>query len=174
MTEWRCICDSPNYEVSDDGRVRRVVAADRGHANRRPLPYELNQHKDEDGYLYVVLFKVGKRKKHRVHVLVLEAFVSPRPSPEMHGTHDDGKTANNRLDNLVWKTPAQNIADKFRHGTMARGERIAVSKLTADEVIAIRSAGAHKRGDLTNLARQYGVSRPAIANIISRKVWTHV
>lgn len=106
------------YEVSDLGRVRsidRVVERGNGLLVVKgrvlaawPTP--------PMGYRAVTLSKGGKTKKVRVHNLVLEAFVGPRPCGLM-GCHDDGDLNNNLLSNLRWDTQASNVSDAVRHGT---------------------------------------------------------
>ncbi|MFI6491240.1 NUMOD4 motif-containing HNH endonuclease [Streptomyces sp. NPDC050564] len=96
------------YEVSDLGRVwalKREVA--------------LTGSADKDGYRVVSLVDLsGARKARKVHTLVLEAFIGPRP-PGHVSRHLDGDPANNELPNLAWGTQAQNVADAIRHGTHA-------------------------------------------------------
>lgn len=50
-----------------------------------------------------------------VHVLVLEAFVGPRPDG-MFGCHNDDDKRNNQLENLRWDTPSSNNFDRVKHG----------------------------------------------------------
>jgi hypothetical protein len=67
----------------------------------------------------------------------LEAFVGPCPSGQ-EAAHLDGDPANNRLDNLAWKTPVENMGDQEKHQTLNWGERHGGAKLTEADVIAIR------------------------------------
>lgn len=54
-----------------------------------------------------------------------------------------------------------------------RGARHKLSKLTDEDVIAIRDARG--RGEkLTALAKQYGVSQSLVSKIYKRKTWKHV
>lgn len=55
-------------------------------------------------------------RKALVHVLVLEAFVGPRPEG-MACCHNDGDGQNNTLANLRWDTYSSNNHDLVRHGT---------------------------------------------------------
>lgn len=131
-----------HYEVSDHGRVRSV--------SRFVDRVRLGQHQkvfypsiirkptvDAAGYGNLSL-TINRRAEHnRVHVLVLLAFVGPRPAGH-HGCHRDGNAANNRLDNLYWGTPAENHQDTKRHGRAPVGDRHGRSKLTRAEVLRIR------------------------------------
>ena len=57
--------------------------------------------------------------------LVLLAFVGAAPVRfKTDAAHIDGNRANKRMGNLAWKSSIENAADKHRHGTTARGERI--------------------------------------------------
>ena len=99
------------YEVSTEGRVRRTRPASGTQAGRIRTG-----HRDRDGYLYIGLSRDGESRKRLVHVLVLEAFVCPRPEG-MEACHNDGDAGNPRLDNLRWDTPSNNNRDKVLHGT---------------------------------------------------------
>lgn len=68
---------------------------------------------DAVGYRRV---KIGT-KTHKVHRLVLQAFVGPCPDGQQV-RHLDGDKENNNLRNLRYGTGAENTADKVRHGTM--------------------------------------------------------
>lgn len=108
------------YEVSNHGRLRsldRIVYAGQGRT-RRHSGGNLNPAKGDTGYLEVRLSREGKSKIHKVHRLVLAAFVGPCP-PGMEGCHNDGDRMNANLDNLRWDTRVGNFADKELHGTCA-------------------------------------------------------
>jgi hypothetical protein len=156
------------YEVSDLGRVRRIGKAC-GAAQGNVLKGGL----DKDGYPRVGLCNAPKPRVYKyVHVLVLEAFKGPCPAGQ-EACHGDGKRNNSVLSNLRWDTPANNIADRERHGTTVRGERSLQAKLTEPEVRQIKvrlSAGESARG----LARAYGMSKRAIQSIKSGRCWSHV
>ena len=48
-----------------------------------------------------------------VHKLVLEAFISPRPSG-LQANHKDLDTENNKVENLEWITPSENASHMQR------------------------------------------------------------
>lgn len=66
-------------------------------------------------YHRVALYCDGIRKVHKVHHLVLENFVGPRPLGLM-GCHRDDDDSNNRLTNLRWDTQSSNARDCIRNG----------------------------------------------------------
>lgn len=58
----------------------------------------------------------GRTHDRKVHQLVLEAFVGPRPEGFV-GCHWDDDPSNNRLENLRWDTESANRFDSVRNGT---------------------------------------------------------
>lgn len=117
VEEWRAIPGfEGSYEVSSHGRVRsldRIVLHKDGN-QRRCTGRVLRPNRDTRGYLRVALS--SGRPVHRIHVLVLEAFVGPRP-PGGSACHSDGNQLNNHVSNLRWDTQSENINDAVRHGT---------------------------------------------------------
>lgn len=107
------------YEVSDLGRVRsldRWVENNGGQQFRRGVVRTSSWRGPErHRMLYVDLWRDGSYRARKVHHLVLEAFVAPRPG-RLHGLHGDGDQSNNRPENLRWGTRTENAADQVRHG----------------------------------------------------------
>ena len=64
----------------------------------------------------------GVARSHQVHILVLTAFVGPRPEG-MYGLHWDDDPDNNHLSNLRWGTPSENSLDANRNGRHAHGRK---------------------------------------------------
>lgn len=157
--EWRSVVGFERfYAVSSDGRVRN--------ASGRELKLSLNK----NGYPQLSLTVAGKSYCRRVHCLMLEAFVGPRP-PGMLGCHNDDVPRHNVLSNLRWDTHAGNMADRDRHGTTAVGERAGGHKLTAEQVLAIRNA---PRGKGAAVGRSFGVGDAATSAIQRGKTWACV
>jgi hypothetical protein len=109
------------YEVSDLGRVRSLdhVTIDTigrtKHFKGQLLRPKLSGGKKYQ-YRMVILSKDHRGHSFRVHTLVLEAFVGPRPDG-MEGCHGPGGHLDNRVENLRWDTHAANIRDTLRDGT---------------------------------------------------------
>jgi hypothetical protein len=150
---WRAIPSAPEFLVSDKGSVRRVSTG-------RPIaPYERSD------YIRVNLLSESGRLLHRhVAALVLEAFVGPRPSARHHAAHaPDRARTNNRLENLSWKLPEENEADKREHGTEPKGG--ATRPLGARVVARIR-ARAMSGESYTQIADDYGIHRHTVSRVV--------
>lgn len=114
METWKPIAGEEDYEISDHGNVASLR-----YRNRRGWRHLLSPTPGPKGHLCVVL---SNRKQHRVHILVLENFVGPRP-PGMLGLHKDGNPAHNHVENLYWGTHSNNGADAVRHGTHSQASK---------------------------------------------------
>lgn len=112
------------YEVSNGGRVRsidRIVLYPNGveqHFRSRVL----RPAKTSKGYRVVMLHNQSRRKSVRVHSLVLDAFVGPRPEG-MEVCHGPGGPGDNRLENLRWGTSSDNSLDQVADGTHGYASR---------------------------------------------------
>lgn len=178
--EWRDVSEWPGYQVSSDGRVR----------SRRRTGYsgalyddwhELKQTVSERGYLCVGMKCITKRTWIPVHVLVLTAFVGPRPE-DMEACHGPAGKLVNTIGNLRWDTRTENHRDIERHGgrfavrdaRRVKGEEQGCAKLSNEKVVAIRSLYAAGGVTQRQLAAQFGVSQRAIWHVVNRKQWKHV
>jgi hypothetical protein len=86
------------YEVSDEGLIRNKQT---GHLLRQ----RLNR---RTGYLQVLFTFPDRRKNVNVHRMVLQAF-KPVQNSTLQVNHIDEDKTNNRLSNLEWMTPKQNV-----------------------------------------------------------------
>lgn len=78
-------------------------------------------------------------------------------------------------DHLVAGTHAANMGRRDSLGRQAKGERMGTARLTEGDVRAILDAGVGGEwGAVTRLARQYGVTTPAISDILRGVTWRHV
>lgn len=128
------------------------------------------------GYMYVNLSKNGKYKSYRIHCLVANAFIpNPKNLPEIN--HIDGNKLNNKIDNLEWCTRGQNQKHAFRHGlikSLKFGVEHPSAKLTEKEVKEIRLKYIPYKYTLDMLAKEYGVSRDNIKQIVEMKIWKNI
>lgn len=161
------------YEVSDHGRVRSVRRCGQpGRKGGQVLAFCFAS----QGYPAVSLSRRGAPYARRmmIHRLVASAFLGPVPKG-MEVCHNDGNRRNCAVSNLRYDTRSNNAKDRVRHGTIPdyRGERSPSSKLTADEVKAIRSMRAAGESG-KELARLFGVSQQNVCDIVKRRTWAHI
>ena len=135
----------------------------------RPKPLKLSAHPDKDGYQVVQFTRGGIKKGYRVHMLIAETFIGPRPEGS-ETRHLDGDVSNNRATNLRWGTRKQNADDRERHNHTARGENGGTARLTNAQVRTIkrRLNSGHLQKDL---AARYGVHKTTIQAISAGRNW---
>lgn len=178
MVSYRDIPDFPGYRVSDNGLVLSCKAKKfLGYRYGSVSYLSENWHylkatKNADGYMTVALYRDSVRFAKRVSVLILEAFVEPRPAG-MEACHENGNRSDDRLSNLRWDTAKRNHADKFIHGTNPAGEKNPAHVLTARDVKLIRERINNGESD-KNLGNEFGVHSTTIRLVRIRKTWKHI
>lgn len=120
--EWRPVKDYEGlYEVSNFGRVRSLKFG---------KVRILKLFKNSKGYLYVDLYKDGKRKEFRVHRLVWETF---------NGAIPDGMEVNHineiKTDNSLWNLNLMTRKENINYGKRTEKCSNPVLQLTLDEVL---------------------------------------
>jgi hypothetical protein len=166
---WTPVDDWPEYEVSTQGRVRRVMPG-KGTQVGRTIGYAAAA-----GYRMATLQSDGRRAREYVHRLVLKAFGPPQPSEKHEVNHIDGDKTNNHIDNLEWVTRSENELHAFRIGLKSptKGMAIGTSKLTRAAVIDARRR--RENGETyTSIADDYGVHSTQILRVVSGERWSHV
>lgn len=155
---WKAIPSEPGYEVSNLGRVRsvdRAVETQNGQTRRysgKVLSPGLSV-----GYPSV---SCGLGNSRHVHVLVLEAFVGPRPAG-YEARHLNRNKLDPRESNLSWGPRSENNRDRTTHGQ---------NLLTRDQVQEAR--GLHRAGKTgLELASIYGVSKSTMYYALSGKLY---
>lgn len=111
-----------------------------------------------------------KRKIH-IHKLVMITFVGPRPNG-MQINHKNGIKTDNRIENLEYCTPRQNIAHAVRNGLWPCqvGKNNGNSKLTDEKVLAIFRA----KGFQWQIGEEFGVCQQLVSLIKRKKIWAHL
>jgi len=127
-------------------------------------------HISPDGYGRAHDKNDGHKLKTASRVMLIQAKGQP-PSSKHECAHTCGKGNEGCVnpDHLYWATPAQNQADRVRHGTSNRGEQQWKSKLTASDVLKIRSLYPRMKQD--EIAKSYNVDQSTISNIVTGKKW---
>lgn len=118
---WRPIKDYEGlYEVSNLGNVKSLK---NNHGNDREKV--LKPSKDNNGYLFVTLYKNGKSKIFKIHRLVGFAFVDGY-FDGAHIDHIDTNKENNIWTNLKWVTHEENMKNPLtvKHLEDSRKDRV--------------------------------------------------
>lgn len=156
--QWMDIAGYPGYRISDLGRVWS-----------EKTKRHLTAGKMQKGYLHVTLCRNNKPKTFRLNRLVLKTFVGSPPFDGAESAHIDGDKENNRLANLYWATPAENVKDRQRHGGYRSGFDHVNCKIKLPEI----EFAIQRRGDKAtwlSIAAQLGVN----ADTLSARVRSHM
>jgi len=132
---------------------------------------------DNNGYLYVDLYKNKIYKRFRVHELMLLHFVGPKPFPKAVCRHLDGNPTNSLPYNIAWGTMSENSCDSIKHGTRYQpnnnGTKNGLSKLNDNKVKEIRklySEGISQK----ELSIRFNVGITTICSVVNYKTWKHI
>ena len=137
------------YEVSSMGRVRCVgrYVEKLNHGtmvNAYYVPRILAQHYVPEGYLMVNLNSGKNQKGFRVHRLVAQAFI-PNPDNKPFINHINGHPDDNRLENLEWCTPSENMIHAIKTGLVKKpGRAKPVAQLNDNGIIIAVYTSANK------------------------------
>ena len=114
----------------------------------------------------------GKKHSEPVHKLILIAFAGERKQG-MVCRHLNGNPLDNRLENLAWGTPKENVQDSIQHGTavcLLHGESSVAAKLSLESIREIRwlyLCGLLQR----ELSDMFGVTQRHVSDIVNGKTW---
>ncbi len=177
-TTYRDVLSFPGYRVGSDGSVwscwKQVGV--KGRVGKASIMseewHQLAPLNGQHGYPCVRIKQGVKIKHMRIHRLVLDSFVGPRPL-KMLCRHLDGNPANNALENLCWGTYQQNAEDAMRHGRVPKGEAHHNAILTEDGVRAIRARAANGE-TVEEIAASLNMAAWSIGDVVQKINWAHV
>lgn len=176
---WKSIPGYPNYEVSNQGRVRSwlVGGAWTNHrkykGKRAEIPRILKNSLGKNGYHRVNLSNKEGLKVINTHILVLIAFNGDRRSEGLECLHSDNDSTNNWLYNLSWGTRQKNCQDAYDTGAHVApvGEACFSSKLTESQVLEIYELAHNSGRSQQVIADQFGIHRTQVSAIKLKKWW---
>lgn len=162
-------------------RVRKHGHPDKGRTPPGSIKKWLDAHRDHQGDDCLLLpfvggkgygsLKLSSGRSTKPSRYMCQLAHGNPPSSAHHAAHTCGKghlgCVNPR--HLMWKTPAENQADRLIHGTDIRGEKHGNSKLTrvqAMTIIRVRGRVSQRQ-----LAKRYGVAQSTIHAVQSGQNW---
>lgn len=129
-----------------------------------------------NGYYRINLISPELRaRKFFIHRLVADTFIQNNDvTNKTQINHINGIKTDNRVENLQWVTPSENINHAVKLGlfNVPKGENNGMSKLTEQDVKNIRHLYQYKT--IKELSIKYNVSTAAIRKILNKKRWKHV
>lgn len=154
---------APGYHVSTDGRV---------FCAREASMVELTQNAHKDTRYPRVRLTVGGRGRNvRVHRIMAVVFMGEPPSPRHEVRHLNDNKLDNRLENLAWGTPSQNMLDAFRNGRRERGRnRSSLNETTVRYIRRAVGFGVSVR----RTARVFQVPESTAHDVVKGRTWGHV
>lgn len=109
-----------------------------------------------------------------VHCLILEAFISPRPSG-MECCHRDDIKTNNVLSNLRWDTAKENQQDRVRNGLKTSHLGILNGRATVTEEIVRQVRQRIAEGVAGARVRdEFNLTENTFQKIKHRVTWKHI
>jgi len=167
--ETRDIPFAPNYSVTDQGDVYSKNYGRTGETKK------LKMLKTPQGYDTVDLMIRRKKYKHSVHQLVAILFI-PNPDGLPWINHKNSIRDDNRVKNLEWCTPSENVLHAYKSGKMkpTNGERHGNHILTERQVKEIREKYKLKGNTYRSLGKEYGVCYTTIFMVIKKVNWKHI
>lgn len=166
------------YEISNKGRVKSVARTlTNCQGIQRKWPEKiLKPQQESHGYTQVSLYRSdGKAKVFKIHRLVAGSFLAESREGGKEVNHIDGNKQNNSLTNLAWVTRLENSRHAWENKLVPvkYGEETSGTKLNNIEVQQIRARYRRygKENSAVSLAKEFNVTRQAIADIVHNKTW---
>ncbi len=158
--EWKSLPEYIGIEVSTLGRVRKNTRK-----HHRDVISEFC--KDRDGYCRCTVQKLdGKKTSQPVHRLVAKAFIeNPENKPCVN--HIDNDRTNNRVDNLEWVTPKENVYHSFTHGERKKLKDVQRTTVLTDFQVS-QIAKLRELYTVNQISKLFNIKYSTLKNIIRR------
>lgn len=155
--EWRDVVGYEGlYMISNYGVVKSLGN------NKGRKEKIMRTHVCRNGYEKLDLCKKGQpTKKVYIHRLVATAFI-PNPENKEQCNHQNGIKLDNRVENLNWMTPKENIAHAIENGLIQKQKKskpVVATHLDTGECRQFKTQ--------TEASRELGVSMKYISNVLN-------
>lgn len=125
MEIWQDIKNFPDYQISNQGRVKSFKQDKKG---------KILKPKISQGYYSVDLRRNGATYNNLVHRIVLSTFAPVEGWETLTVNHIDGNPSNNKLENLEWMTQSENT--QYSRRVLRTGnaiQKVHIIKLNGEE-----------------------------------------
>lgn len=159
---WKPLNEYKGIEISSVGRVRKA-------ANKRNKERILTLFpKDRDGYYRCSVQKLdGTWTSQPVHRLVAKAFLINVENKQVVN-HIDGNRTNNRVENLEWVTPKENVIHSFKFGQRKICKQIPKNTILTDFQIS-QINNLRKFYTVKQISKIFNIEYQSLKNIIHKK-----
>lgn len=159
---WKPLLEYKGIEVSSIGRIRKAANKSRKERILTEFP------KDRDGYYRCSVQRLdGTWTSQPVHRLVAEAFI-PRTKNRDIVNHIDGNRTNNRIENLEWVTPKENVIHSFKFGSRKICKQVPKKTILTD--FQVNQIGKLRELYTVNqIAKLFNIEYQSLKNIIHKK-----
>lgn len=121
------------------------------------------------GYSIASLSKLSVHKYYSVHRLVAMTFI-PNPENKPQVNHINGIKTDNRVENLEWVTPSENIQHSVDTGLQPKPVKMPKKKLNYGKVRRIRESNL----GIGDLCKMFDITPKTVNRILSRKTWKQI
>lgn len=152
------------YQCSNLGRVKLLDGIKL--KTRKRKSKILKPTTNHKGYLTNTLFKYDENgrtnKMMKVHRIVAITFLD-NPDNLEQINHIDGDKQNNRIDNLEWVTPKQNIRHAIKTGLMVKRKVLSEKEIT--EIKSLCNSRIGRKPSYEKIAKLYNVADCTIRKV---------
>lgn len=167
MRNWKSVNNYNGlYEVSNDGHIKSLPKIKFCRGGRYITLERLLRKSVVNGYEKVLLYNNGNRKMISVHRIVAEAFLSNHNNCSQVN-HINGIKTDNRVENLEWCTPQQNVIHAHKTGLIplkiyTSEEKKALSESKMKKVVNTNSGFIYN--SMTEAAFDFNISLSQISS----------
>lgn len=159
---WKTLEEYKGIKVSSIGRVWKAANKSRKERILTEFP------KDRDGYCRCSVQKLdGTYTSQPVHRLIAKAFIE-NPLNKQAVNHIDGNRSNNRVENLEWVTPRENVLHSYKFGSRRVCKVIPRKTILTDFQIS-QIDKLRELYTVNQLAKLFNIEYQSLKNIIHKK-----
>lgn len=159
---WKTLDEYKGIKVSSIGRIWKASNKSRKERILSEFP------KDRDGYCRCSVQKLdGSWTSQPVHRLVAKAFI-PNPDNKQAVNHKDGNRSNNRVENLEWVTPKENVIHSFKFGSRKKCKNIPKKTILTDFQIS-QIDKLREFYTVSQISKLFNIEYQSLKNIIHKK-----